>query len=488
MAIQSKQQPGPVTASTDVLDMPLDFLGQAHFLHIYTQLCLCYSVANPALHPAILSTLRKGLERLSWGFPWIAGQVVKEGANGESTGVYKLKSFEKVVSLNVKDLSNDRSFPSMDALRKANFPMKMLGESILAPRRTIPGFPDEAGLKNTPALLVQATFLAGGLLLTVASHHAAMDMTGQGHLMSLLSKACHGESFAAQELMIGNLSRHNLIPFLDDTYQPGPEASILHFKAQPDPKPTSTPSSPIEAEVDVNKEKLNQAPPPCSWAHFTFRPSSLQALKFIATATKPSSARFISTDDALCALIWQAISRARLARLPPMTESTLGRAVDLRPHIDTIPNTYLGLTQNMVMSNLTLDSITTSTLGAISANLRSTLARGTSNILYDTSALATVITRAANKTEAFAHEFLDYTKDIAISSWKEVNCSKLDFNLGLGFPEALRRPSFTPLEGVIFFLPKALDGEVGVAICLNDEDMARLKGDGKFMKYATFVG
>ncbi|KAL4904545.1 transferase [Aspergillus multicolor] len=371
---------------------------------------------------------------------------------------------------------------------KRTFPMKMLDENILAPRRTIPGFPDEAGLQNTPALLVQATFIPGGLLLTVASHHAAMDMTGQGLLMSFLSKACHGELFAPQELMIGNLARHNLIPFLDDAYHPDPEASILHFKAQPSPKLTSTPSSPTEAELDMNNEKLNQAPPPCSWSHFTFRPSSLQALKFIATATKPSSTRFISTDDALCALIWQAISRARLARLSPTTESTLGRAIDLRPHIDTIPNTYLGLTQNMVLSNLTLESITTSTLGAISANLRSILTRGTSNILYNTSALATVVTRATNKTEAFAHEFLDYNKDIAISSWKEVNCSQLDFNLGLGFPEAVRRPSFTPLEGVVFFLPKALDEEVGVAICLQDEDMARLKGDGKFMKYATFVG
>ncbi|KAL4793014.1 transferase family-domain-containing protein [Aspergillus venezuelensis] len=462
------------TAPAGALDIPLDVFGQSAFLQIYTQLCLAYPVADPASHSSIISTLQKGLERLCESFPWLAGQVVNEGANGEDTGVYKIKSFQRSAPLAVKDLSNDPSISTMDALRKANFPMSMLDESIIAPRRTLPGHPDEARL-NSPVLSLQATFINGGLLLTFASQHATMDMTGQGQLMSLLERACRGEPFTDEELRIGNIDRQNLIPLLDN-YQPGPEISHLMIKP---------PSAKGDSSDLPHTQKL---PAPSSWAHISFSSESLAALKSLAERTKPSSTPFISTDDALSALIWQTVARARLLRLTPSTNSTFGRALDGRPYMDNIPNTYPGLMQSMCFNKATLQYLATSPLGIVASDLRTTLHPSVSKTEHIIRATATVLSASPNKNIIGPTATIDTSTDITVSSWSRVNAYDLDFSLGLGKPEAIRRPRFTPVEGLIYFMPRGLDGNVGVAVCLRDEDLERVKGDSKLGRFGVFVG
>lgn len=187
----------------------MDILANQPLLKLYTQICLCYPVADASSYPAIINTLTGGLERLSASFPWVAGQIVNEGASEGNTGVFKIKPLDRVPRLVVKDLRDDPSIPTMDALRQSNFPSSMLDESVVGPLKTIP-LPDEPNDLD-PVFIVQATFITGGLLLAFVGHHMAMDMTGQGHLMRLLSKACHNEPFSEQELSTVNLARHDLL-------------------------------------------------------------------------------------------------------------------------------------------------------------------------------------------------------------------------------------------------------------------------------------
>jgi len=37
-------------------------------------------------------------------------------------------------------------------------------------------------------------------------------------------------------------------------------------------------------------------------------------------------------------------------------------------------------------------------------------------------------------------------------------------------------------------MPRTLDGEIAVAICLRDEDMKRLGADEEFAKYGRYIG
>lgn len=457
------------------LDEDLDILGRQPLLNsLYTQVCLCFAVADASSHPAIIDTLTNGLERLSVSFPWISGQVINEAPGEGHPDVFKIRSFEKIPRLVVKDLRHDPTIPMMETLRRASFPSTMLDESIIAPRNTLPGLPGSSDEFETPVFLLQATFITGGLLLTFVGLHSTMDMTGQGQIIHLLSKACRNEPFTKEELSSGNLPRANLVPLLDSTYSPGPE---LAYQIKPTP-----PSHNISGGTDDHSAL---PPPKCAWAYFTFHPAELSALKSLATTTMTS--RFISTDDALCAFIWQSVLRARLPRLNTATEVTFARAVDVRRYLD-IPHTYPGLMQNMAYHTLPLAQLVSSPLGVVASNLRSAVDPSTSNLIFDTRALATFFDRTPDKSIVSFTATLDLSADIMLSSWSKIDCYDLDFNLGLGKPESVRRPQFTPVESLLYLMPKALDGEIALKICLRDEDMERLRADDEFQKYARYIG
>lgn len=442
------------------VDLCLDILGQQPFLKIYTQICFCFPMAEDVSHSAIINTLTNGLERLTASFLWIAGQVVNEGASEDSTGVFKIKPLERIPRLVVKDLRSDSSMPTMDALRQAEFPMSMLDEELICPCRTIP-LPGT--LDGLPVFLVQANFVTGGLLLSLVAEHGAMDMTGQGQIIRLLSKACRDEPFTAEEVSTGNRARHDIIPLLDDSYEPGPELShqIMNFSTPPAPPAKST------------------------WAYFSFQASSLATLKSLAMETVPSG--YVSTDDALTAFIWQSVARARLPRLDPETESTFARAVDVRRFLG-IPHSYPGLIQNMTYHTSALQKLVQEPLGIVASRLRAAVDPETSALGYNSHALATFLNRTLDKTIFSFSATLDLSTDMMLSSWARVDCYDLDFGLGLGNPEAVRRPRFDPFESLMYLMPKTPHGEITAAICLRDEDMEILRADEEFTRYGRFIG
>jgi hypothetical protein len=104
---------------------------------------------------------------------------------------------------------------------------------------------------------------------------------------------------------------------------------------------------------------------------------------------------------------------------------------------------------------------------------------------YNLIASATAQIRTRDKS---ANSLVDRTKSIVMSSWSKVDCYEFDFNLGLGNPESVRRPKFSPVEGVVFLLPKALDGEIVAGFCLRGDDMEKLKVDKEFVKYGQYIG
>ena len=462
------------TTKQDSLDFYLDVFGQQPSLQTFTQICLCFSISEASSHSAIINTLTNGLERLSGSFPWVAGQVVNEGASKGNSGVYKIKPLDRIPRLVVRDLRNDLSIPTMDDMRRANFPMSMLDETIIAPRNTLPGTSGEPPSDTVPVFLIQANFITGGLLLTFVGEHQTMDMTGQAQIIRLLAKACRNEEFTSEELLWGNRPRRDIIPLLDDSYEPGSE--IAHQN-----KPTS--SQPISD--GTNGSAVPPSPPKCIWANFSFDPTSLVALKSLATETIPSG--YISTDDALSAFIWQSVVRARLPRLNPTSKSTFARAVDPRRYLD-IPQTYTGIMEHMTYNTYTVQRLIDEPLGILASQLRLAVDPKTSNVGYNTRALATILNRSTDKSTTLVPATLDLSLDIMLSSWAKENFYEMDFNFGLGKPESVRRPLFFPVESLMLILPKRLDGELAVAVCLREEDMERLKMDEEFAVYGKYVG
>lgn len=467
-----------------------DLLGQLIRVNLYTPICLCFQLQDVSSKSQIIvGTLNQGLERLRDSFPWLAGQVIREGVveKGNSTGRSKIiasSDNNKRIPLIVKDFGHDDTaavvVPSMDALRNAKFPFSMLDGEVLAP---LSGLPTSYEGDPAPVFFLQANFINGGLLLNFAGEHSTMDGQGLGEIIRMFDKACHNEPFTDEEVLQGNRARDSVIPLFDQTsYKPGPELDHLLVK-----KPRASTST-------TSASTNNNMPPKCTWAYFHFSSANLAKLKSMASSSsspfseKRTAAPYITTNDALSAFIWQSTSRIRSSRLPPHSTTTFARAVDLRSTL-SIPPCYPGNMINHTYTTLPLSSLVSSnSLNSLSSSLR--LALNPSDLTFTIRSLATHISLTANNNLSGISPGanLDFSTDIFLSSWARLACYKFNFNLGLGLPESVRRPRYATVESLMYLMPMDRSGGIDAAICIRDEDLERLRRDQAFREYADWIG
>ncbi|PYH92648.1 hypothetical protein BO71DRAFT_451256 [Aspergillus ellipticus CBS 707.79] len=332
----------------------------------------------------------------------------------------------------VSDLRDVASAPTMNSLREANFPFTMLDETLIAPCMTINPPGSSIGLAN---------FISGGLILTFVGQHNTMEMTRQAAIIDWLSKACHQQPFTDQELSTGNADKSKIITLLDDTWEPSPEMNSQLQNPPPSSENPNTSTSP---------------PPNLGWGYATFSTASLTALKDMTTQTKDLESDFISTDDA--------------------TTSTFARAIDVRQRLD-VPSTYPGALSNMSYVKSTLHSIDEQPLGVFASQLRRQL---DPNVLD--------LARLEDKSKIGITASVDPTSGIMLSSWAKVDFNDLEFNIGLGKPEVVRRPSFIPVESLMYIMPRSRDGELAVALCIREDDWGCLGDDQEWKTYTSYVG
>ncbi|KAK5657603.1 hypothetical protein OQA88_3182 [Cercophora sp. LCS_1] len=457
----------------------LDIIGQPPHLHIYTQLCLCYSVPDDsdAQRQKAAEILSRGLKTLAQRIPWIAGQIIHEpSAEPGNSGIYKIAPWRDAPPLLIRDLRGDPSAPTMEMLRKRNYPMELLDEGLIAPYMTIPGGTAGANPDDPAAVLaVQISHIRGGMLVTFVSQHQVMDLVGQMQVMRLLDMDCRGEGIPEEELEIANRDRSGVIPPIGGDEL---EAAVEQLGRQ---KVNASPSVSVPDGQDASTAAARVV-----WASFSFSVESLTALK--AAALETAASPKISTDDALTAFVFQSITRARYHRLQqdPNITCTLGRAVDARRYLN-IPKYYPGLLNNMVYHMHSLQETISMPLGNLASELRHAVDPSTSQIGLYTRALASLFLRTPNKGLVSMGANINASCDLMISSWAGADCYNLDFGMGIGAPTAVRRPRFLPLEGLGYLLPRHPSGEIGLVVCLRGEDMEALKDDEEWRRRAVWV-
>ncbi|ETN36820.1 uncharacterized protein HMPREF1541_07807 [Cyphellophora europaea CBS 101466] len=440
----------------------LDILGQQERINLlYTLLTLCFELPSSAAPVDISTCLQSGLNSLAVNFPWLSGKV------NQRDGVFMIDDFQETIPLILKDLSHDQDCPDWQQQQRAGFPFRMLHETVVAGCKTLAAstFP-ASGL---PVFVVQANLLANGLLLTFAAQHGSMDMTGLGQVMSLLSAACRGERFTDSEISVGNMKRQDILPVLDESLAAQEDDSAMDR----DRLATSDQRTPVDQHC---------LPADLVWAYFSFSAPSLRSLKGEANRTMPEG-KFVSTDDVLSSFVWQRIIRVRLLRLnePSVLYSTLSRNVDMRRQF-SVPDKYPGFLNHATEHTFPLDCLVNRSLGQISAELRAALEPTALRRRFNME--TTRIRCKQPQQKAYSNPELD----IRLSSWAKERSYGLDF--GFGLPVAVRRPAFTDgaREGLAYLMPKRLDGEIAVAVCLRSDDLLRLRTDVEFSRYSTYIG
>lgn len=464
-------RPGDSKVGTMDPDDCLNILEQRPGWSLFsTNIAWCFGCPETADITAIATKLQPALEDLASAFPWIAGRVVNEGSDPltNNTGVFKIIQKDCAPQIIVQDHRQTPSVPSIQTLRQAGFATKLLDETLFAPRRN---FSLDRGVMGH-VLLVQLNMIPDGLILVFSGNHSAMDMPGLMQIARWFDKACRNEAFTREELEVGNMARRSLIPLLDSTYQPGDEISLQMTPVKSTQWTENRENSPVE-RLQIR------------WETFSFQSTAIRDLKTRATETRTSD--FVSTDDAVTAFLWQSLARARLQRLGADKVSTLARACNARRFL-SIPPTYPGLVQNTIYSKLTLRELVELPLGAVASILRDAVASESPSVEFYTRAVATVLSRSADKGCLKVAAWLDRSSDVLLSSFTATKAYEQDFGLGLGCTEAVRLTNLVNQEGVMFFLPAEPSGNFTFVVGLRHEDLVRLKEDKLFARYGRHVG
>jgi trichothecene 3-O-acetyltransferase len=440
-----------------------DVLGSFQMIKRYSLISLYFRLPEGQKHSDTISAFESALVRVAEAFPWLAGKVVYQKRDTTHTGIRRIVPHDGIIPILRKDLEDSTEVASLDHIAKAGFPISVLDPEVVVPpiARTwaTDGFDVYA-----PVLILQANSIRGGLILTICGNHTTMDMTGLGFVISLISQACRREDFTSKQIQAINQDRRHVIPLLDETYEPGTELDDALVK----PPPPGTPPMNVAA---------------ATWANFNFtQPGSLAALK--SAASNQSIAPYVSTDDAISALIWQRISLARATLKPSQApSSTLCRTVSMRSHLN-VP-TYTGHLVDCAFAYL--DRPHEHSLGDLAGNLRLVL-RDEQKLLHHMRAFATVLDRMDDKTKIVNGARLNPNLDLAVSSYANMKCCEQSWGDVLGTPLAARRPNMSPWPSLMYIMPRDRDGGTAVAVCLAEEELEWLKGDEVLGRYARFVG
>jgi hypothetical protein len=448
---------------------PLSVFDQIPSLGAYTVICLLWPIDDGA-HDEIEKALETASLILTESFPFLAGQVVNEkegGTEDTSSGTYRITNYEPhngKPPIRVKDCTS--LSPSYEELRKRRAPMSMLDGSILSPMKGLPYYYDRS--EPLPVFILQANFIRGGLILTSACMHNALDMNGQGQVIRLLSQALSGDKFSEAHIRDGNVNRCEAIPLLKLG-----ESPLAHEGLR-------CPSS-------LSNPAFGGSPNPAPWKLFNLPGQKLVKLKEAAAkeCRTGKDVAWVSTNDALTAFVWQRITFARSARLGKDTESTLIRASDARRSFDPpIPEGYMG---HCVACNFT-----TGPVEAVVEEPLSTTARKLRKSLddiddYHVRSMATTLKSLEDKTTFTYGAKFNPNTDLMVSSWAELGLYQCSFGPLLGKPDFVRRPLLTQLEGLVYFMPRTDDGDIAVAMSIGEDDTKALMEDPLWRSFAEVI-
>ncbi|KZV83898.1 hypothetical protein EXIGLDRAFT_727843, partial [Exidia glandulosa HHB12029] len=404
--------------------------------------------------------LRSSVEKLLARFHCLAGTLVPAPDDPRPGRLEISAPFLSVDEIfSVKDLRVD---PTIDYERA-----QVAGEHI---HLLTPGW----FFAPAPAqvMRVQLTLLRGGCTLCWALHHAFVDGAGSGSVLRALATLCRGET--PDELLfdrgVAAFYRPNTFP---TTPTPKWEDHPEYFEA------------PLDAPFGM--------PPPCVQRVLWFSGPALVELKTLcAPSSEDPDQRWVSTNDAMAAFLWNRISVARVkAGIDPSLPSMFGMSVDARRRFTPpVSSNFTG--------NSTVNTVTTSALSEIASpetplrtialKVRESVAAMTESHILSVVALLEGMSdiRRWRQSQQNTH-----TSDFDVSSWAGQPTYSLDWGRAFGGEKVDRaRLPWNVKPGIAWIMPAGVRiGEdsagLEVVLMLSEEHMEILVKDEEFTRYAA---
>jgi len=435
-------------------------------------ICLGTKLADSFIRKTT-AILKEGIERtLSQTRHWCG--TVERDDDGHHSIVKRKCSTVKFVIQHLD--SPDDKFPSFSEIEKAHFVSSVLGDiNVLCNAPMTCGHKPEAQPDSYPAISsFKANFIPGGLILILHGHHYSNGITGFASLAEQLAANCYAIAEA--------------------TGFPSFDMKCL--------------DSSIMSSLDrLSKSKKSQVDvPPRPGANMQHRQS--QSLMFhlpkskaaeLKKAASSSDGSWVSTYDAVCAMIWRILSRIReplykpgldykplwatgvsihkLFTNPPLPAGFQGNSqVDVKSTASTLPQ----LTLAEIISEAPLSKIANFTrqlIDSVTADFVATLLQEHANV--------------RNKQDLSINLASFPPMSMLVSDWRVADFRNLDF--GFGEPSCFRHLfGAVPLCQVLVYAPrKGPEGDdegMEILIAFETELSEQLIDDPEWSKYFEFRG
>ena len=459
-------------ASHNVRLSPIDqMIVRVYVIHI-----LCFPLPPGTDHQAVYSNLRQGLALTLSEIPFLGGYVIpEEGSRGRVQIQVDNGYGMRFPSRHHTTVSpHDTSPKSYNELKAAHFPTSELDSEKLSPLGMVP-------TSSTSAVMAaQANFLTGGLLLTACIHHSASDATALASILKVWANNTR------------RVTQVDKIPPPAAIDWRAMDRSPL-MSGRPDAHLKNHPEFRVREQTKVTAlERVGtlSSCPPKSYGIFYFSPSLLRQLKAASAPADPTEP-WISTNDALCALLWRHISRARGLGSSPCERHDIVQftcAVQGRRRLSPpMPDNFLGNLVVCCVAKLDIETLTSasSPLYNVARSIRSAVARVDDEYLRS---VIGVVEALPDITQLEITSYDDPGRSIVVSSVADMGLHELDWGAGVGRLDTMRTAAQPDTGGIGAggIYSRLADGGLEVVLGIEREAMAALRADGVFMKYAEW--
>ena len=433
----------------------------------------CFKLPSDYKQEKIVGILGEALKATFSDLPVLTGQLVSVDDEKQPGKKDLIPGGNE--ELFVKDLTS--SSLDYDHLKAERFPLSTFDDEIFWATPCMPAPGDKC-----PVFAAQANFIKGGWLLGISFWHLIMDGTALAIALRVLAQNCllvqnpssQGQAGSKLSGDIYNKSRlHESGRKYKGLLSDHPEYFFLP-EVPTGPPPYAT--IPLKVEI------------------FHISPASLKALKSAATPivnteTSLETPMWVSTNDAVSALIWRSLIVVTYEGTGYKDEplSCCQVAVNARPKMDPpLPADFFGCALTLGTNYLPISSILVpGSLSTMALMIRQSIMKVTAP--YIESVIATM------------HNVPDYRRFIPTSlvdllgrdtvqtSWSAFPLYAYDWGQALGGKcERVRGPKlgmFNGLQTVLPALPESQGGGFEVMIGLEPHVMEKLKADPVWSEY-----
>ncbi|MCJ1477775.1 hypothetical protein MMC13_006448 [Lambiella insularis] len=450
----------------------------------YIPWTLCFKLDSDADSKVILADLVTGLSRTLVEIPFLAGSIMPKSHKGGA--IELVVDSDCGVTFKVQDhrvRSTNLPVYTFDELEELHFPPSKLYSFLC-----IPG-PEDAEIVKHPVLRVNADLICGGLLLTCCIHHAAVDASGSVRVLKVWAAhtkaAAEGQKLVLPPIPLAALDRSPLLKTINGlVLDECPELRVLDM-LQLRPAPASVEK--VEGAFDLDHYAdniglpLEKERPKAVTTWWYFPPEKQQELKATAQAGIEAGFR-VSTNDAICALLWRRSNVARGLLERDLKSSTFWIPVNIRSRLNMHPD-FLG--------NAVYIAHSTSSLVELCSAEPDGLSRTANRIREAVDGIDTLKMRQTfGLIDSMPPGSLIYNFDLVggtdyfVTSCAKYDLYDQDWGCNLRKITRARFKMPTAVDGTAMINPVDRDGGLEVMIICETNVLEQLKTDKEFTKFA----